>query len=212
MSSFSSELIGIFIIIATIVGVIGLIIVLSKSHMNKLKKNYQMLADRLGLRMIVPPYVWYKTNFPRLSGQYEGRRMDIETEVRGHGKHRQYYTKISLETQNETHSLQLTKEYWISNVGKTLFGTQDIQINDDFFDKKFIIKSDNEIFAKRFFNQEMKRALTDFHPRFNGEIVVEPFKIYFTQIYQINSLKHYNLTLDAVDMLNRVANRVEDLA
>ena len=211
MSSSSSELFGVFIVITVTIGAIALIAIISKGYKNKLKTNYQMLADRLGLRMIVPPYVWYKTNFPRLSGSYEGRRMDIETEVRGHGKHRQYYTKVSLETQNTKHSLQLTKEYWISNVGKTLFGMQDIQINDDFFDKKFIIKSDNEIFAKRFFNQEMKRVLSDFHPKFNGEIVVEPFKIYFTQIYQINSLKYYNLTLDAVDMLTRVANRVEGL-
>lgn len=211
MSSVSPAFFGILIFIGIMVGLFVLIASITKNQMNKLKNNYRMLADRLGLRIIEPPYVWYKTNFPRLSGNYEGRRMDIETEVRGHGKHRQYYTKISLDTQNEGHSLQLTKEYWISNVGKTLFGTQDIQINDDFFDKKFIIKSDNEIFAKRFFNQEMKRVLTDFHPRFHGEIVVEPFKIHFTQIYQINSLKYYNLTLDAVDMLNRVANRVEDL-
>ena len=211
MVSGSVVFLGIFLVVGLMVGMVALVMFFSKNHMKKITANYQMLADRLGLRLIAPPAVWYKASFPRVSGDYEGRRIDIETEIKGHGKQRQHYTKISLETRNEGHSLQLTKEYWISNVGKKLFGAQDIQVNDPFFDKKFIIRSDNEMFAKRFFNQEMKRTLTDFHPKFHGEIVVEPFKIYFTQIYQINSLKQYNLTLDVVDMLNKIANRVEGL-
>lgn len=211
MSSSPSDFLWVLIVLAAIIGVVALFVTITKKQARKIQDNYQMLADKLGLSVITTSAVWYKANVPKLSGNYKGRQIDVETELKGSGEDQDHHTEIVLQTKNKSYSLQLTKEYWISNVGKALFKSQDIQINDPFFDKKYIIKSDNEMFAKRFFNQEMKRLLTDFHPKFNGEIVVEPFKIHFTQIYQIDSSKTYDLTLEAIEMLTKIANRVEDL-
>jgi hypothetical protein len=207
----STDFITFLIVFILGVAAVVAIVITSRKNSKKEKSNYQKLANQLGLKLILPISSWEQQAFPKLSGNYEGRRMSVETVLEGVGEQREQRTKISLSTENEGYSLHLTRENQVLNIGKTVFGTQDIQINDPFFDKKFIIKSDNEMFAKRFLNQEIKRLLNDFYPQFYGRIVIEPFKIHFTQQYQIVTEKHYDLTLEVIDVLTKMANRAENL-
>ena len=64
-----------------------------------------------------------------------------DTFTRGAGKSRQTYTRIVLFVNNQTSAyLALYQESVFSKIGK-FFGMQDVQVGDEDFDRRFIIKS-----------------------------------------------------------------------
>jgi hypothetical protein len=189
---------------------------------------YEKLSNVLGLRMNSWDEFDATQTFPKLLGSYKGRKIEVDAERRtlktgieisgGRIKLEDDdievdldYTKISMEVKNEGYYLSLRKEFLILKLGKKLFKIEDIQINDPLFDKHFIIKSNDEKFAKDFLNEPIKNVLMDFHPKLSGEIVIEPNKVYFDQPYIIDSLESYHLTLEAIELLAIISNRVENM-
>ena len=80
------------------------------------------------------------------------------------------YTRMRAPFVNNTNfDFKIYREGLFSSVGK-IFGMQDIEIGDDFFDKEFIIKSNDAEKVKVFFNDEKLKELIHEQPEIMLEI------------------------------------------
>ena len=144
----------------------------------------------------------------------------IHYQVVGGTSHETEYTRVRLEfISNDKLQLRLTKQGVIDNIGK-LFGAQDIQIGDKTFDKKFMIKGNDEFKVQTLFSSEIIKNLIlaqrDIHLQilekegiFNEPIQEGNAMLYYIsetevrEIGQLNSLlKLYKALVDQLTKLS----------
>lgn len=123
---------------------------------NHRKKAWMALGADLGLQFIEGGFF----GWPRLTGDHQGVPVTIDVEVRGSGKHKQVFTRISADVPAILPSgLAVSKEGMFSGVGK-FFGAQDIEVGDDTFDAACMIKGEVPSEVIRLFqNQAAKDAV-----------------------------------------------------
>jgi hypothetical protein len=128
-----------------IVILIGLVsvIVIAISYLQK--RAYQNawgeLASRLGLQYTQGNLLKY----PSVTGIYRSRNVTLDVFMRGTSKNRTTYTRIVLEVNNSLQrSMKIYQETIFSKVGK-LIGGQDLQIGNEQFDQRYIIKGQPEL-------------------------------------------------------------------
>lgn len=81
------------------------------------------------------------------------------------GKNKKHYTRLRAPFVSKTNFLfQIHRENILSPVGKFL-GVQDIQIDDEFFDEQFIIKSNNEHIIKDLLDDEELKNYISYQPK-----------------------------------------------
>jgi hypothetical protein len=77
----------------------------------------------------------------KIEGREGDSRVNIFTITRGSGKSRTTYTVVEMSVHpRERINFTLSKEGFFSKVGKALLGTQDIQIGDESFDTRVMVK------------------------------------------------------------------------
>jgi hypothetical protein len=85
----------------------------------------------------------------RIEGREGGARVRIYTITRGSGKSRTTYTVVDMSAPSPVQgTLKIAREGFFSKIGKTVFGTQDIQAGDEAFDKAVIVKGSDEAAVK----------------------------------------------------------------
>ncbi|MBI3762629.1 MAG: hypothetical protein HY260_12330 [Chloroflexi bacterium] len=105
------------------------------------------LAGRTGLTLEPGNFL----TGPRVTGNFRGHTITLDTFSRGSGKSRTTYTRIVVFVNNQANVyLALYQESVFSKIGK-FFGMEDVQIGDEDVDRRFIIKSRPETFAARLF-------------------------------------------------------------
>jgi hypothetical protein len=115
------------------VGVIAMLYFSRRAH----EKAWRELAESTGLTYESGGFL----GSPLVTGTYRGHQLTLDTFTRGTGKSRQTYTRMVLFVNNQTNAyLALYQESVFSKVGK-FFGMQDVQVGDEDFDRRFIIKS-----------------------------------------------------------------------
>jgi hypothetical protein len=117
----------------------------------------------------------------RIEGREGGSRVRIYTISRGSGKSRTTYTVVDMSAPSPVPgTLKIAREGFFSKIGKTVFGTQDIQAGDEAFDKAVIVKGSDEAAIKNLlssstFRDSILRAISAY-PTLeiaNGELKVE---------------------------------------
>jgi hypothetical protein len=146
----------------------------------------------------------------------------IHYQVVGGTSYETEYTRVRLEFKsNDNLQLRLTKQAFVDNIGK-LFGAQDIQIGDKTFDKRFMIKGNDEFKIQTLFSNEIIKGLileqSDIHLQILDKegIFDEPIQdgnvmLYYIsetvvkEIAQLNSLlKLYTSLVDQLTKLSSV--------
>ena len=93
------------------------------------------------------------TKRPHLSGTFRGRDTYLYTVRRGTRRWRRTYTVISMDVNIPAKVyLSVSGEGLLSGIAKSL-GMQDIQVNDQEFDQRFVIRNQPEIFAVELFRE-----------------------------------------------------------
>ena len=126
-----------------ILAVLVCVIVIAISYLQKRASQnaWGELASRLGLQYT--PGNLFK--FPSITGTYRTRNLTLDTFTRGTSKNRTTYTRIVMEVNNSLQrSMKVYQETVFSKVGK-LLGGQDIQIGNEQFDQRYIIKGQPEL-------------------------------------------------------------------
>ncbi len=94
----------------------------------------------------------------------------LDTYTQSSGEQSTTYTRLRVPFINKNDFyFKIYREGYFSSIGK-LFGMQDIQIGDPFFDKNFIIKGNNEFILKQFFNDINLKTLFNEQPQLSIEV------------------------------------------
>lgn len=132
----------------TLIGAIALFVLLivwavkyTKKINARKKAMYEQLAQRLGLVHTETKYLMAKLN--NLAGEYRGMKVAIWEKMEGSGKNRTVVTRILITAPGFDFDFKIGKEHFFTKIGKAL-GMKDIEFGDPEFDKKFLLKSDNE--------------------------------------------------------------------
>ena len=95
----------------------------------------------------------------------------------GSGKNQRTYTAFKIKTTNRySYSFRLYKEGFFSKIGKGL-GMQDIQIEDEEFDKNYIIKSNDDYFMKTLLEDALKSHFLQLYDKMKGEFNGDPLDV-----------------------------------
>ncbi len=142
-----------FILFASFIGLfIGIFILIFRLAIKQLLKIFEQfdtLAHHFNGTVERPEKTWYGYNgYPRLVAEVNGEPLECYMFTRGSGKNKTTYTAFTLGCTNRyNYSLRIAKEGLFSKIGKAL-GMQDIEVNDPVFDRSFVIKSNDDFFAK----------------------------------------------------------------
>jgi len=162
---------------------------LAKMARKKVENNIKELAQRLGLNYIVPEKNFWKTlanlNHPKLDGNISGIPIKVNIETRGSGKSKVQYIVFDLElNSNHQNSIKIFHEGFFRKIGKKLGLQKDVDINDEDFDRLFIIKSDSPGFARAIFSDNIlkEKMIDNYRLMKNAELGFKNNCIHFEAI------------------------------
>lgn len=203
-----STIIATFLPIIAVVGALAIVVFLRSMTANSRNKYFEQLARETTLKYTAPESSWWKETFPSLEGQINGRHTTLGMFAKGGYRHRHYYTFISMETQNGNYTLGLSREDAFSKVGK-LLGGQDIEVGDEAFDKKFIVKGNDDHFIRKVLNHSLKRLLLEKRPLLKGKIELKPRELYYEEMYILQTQSNLDKTKEILRLLETIADNAE---
>ena len=181
---------------------------LAKMARKKVENNLKELAQRLGLNFIEPEKNFWKTlanlNHPKLDGNISGIPIKVHIETRGSGKSKVQYIVFDLElNSNHQNSIKIFHEGFFRKIGKKLGLQKDVDINDEDFDRLFIIKSDSPGFARAIFSDNIlkEKMIDNFRLMKNAEL---GFKNNYIHFEAINTF-YYKKEVDKLEELIRTS-------
>lgn len=133
------------------------IYLITQKQYQTITQNFQILADKLQLRLDVPELnFWQKlfvSRYPELNGLFEERyNLRIYMYSTGSGKSKKIYTGFSISCSNsKRRSLMLSREGVFQKIGKAIGMQKDIELRDEEFDSRYILKSSDSLFVKELF-------------------------------------------------------------
>ena len=196
MSNSGFNLLGILIIVVMLIFGVGI----SCYSLQSRRRAWSELAARTGLTFESGSF-W---GTPTVTGTYRG--LTLDTFTRSSGKSSTTYTRIVLFVNNQANLyLAMYEETIFSKIGK-FFGTQDIQIGDDEFDRRFMIKGQPEEDVTRLLNDSTLR--TKIMAARSLNIEVDGRELHFEERY-VNLDLDYTQSL--FDLLTDIAVGVEQI-
>lgn len=136
------------------VAVVGGIIAWAVTAQKKREDTWARLAARLGLSY-ARSQVW---------GTLEGQGVQLRTEVRGSGKHRQTWTVVaSFLNPPLDLGLSVYRQGFLSNTFGALFGAQDVAVGDPSFDPAYVVKADEPARAVALLGPELRAFFVRAH-------------------------------------------------
>lgn len=211
MSATFSTLIPIIVSIAFFVGFFYLIVWLVKWGVQKRNKDFQDLAFSLGMEYYPPAKVkWYQESYPIIEGMLLERHVKISMFSRGSGKSKTYHYFISMVCGVQRQSFGISKEGFFNKIGK-FFGGQDIQLNDEAFDDKFMIKGEDEIFVKRLLDGNLKHYFKQNRSKISGKIELRPNEVYYEEVFTQSTKVIKEKARDIMFLMQKIAERAEYL-
>lgn len=138
---------------------IGIIVWMMQRHkkLNKLKHIfYSEFADKHKLSHRSDKYMMAMLN--TVQGNWNGYPFAVFEEMQGSGNSKQIYTYAVFENVRFDFNFKIGKEHIFSKTEK-LLGLKGIEFGDTEFDKKFLIKANDEDKFRAFFNQHLQDEL-----------------------------------------------------
>jgi hypothetical protein len=165
---------------------------LLKRNHKKIMEHWTSFARHLNMDLIIPEgkWSWLMGKYPSVNGSYRDMQFTCFMYTRGSGKNQTTYTTFSFTIDhNNGKTLRLYKEGFFSKIGKA-FGGQDIQIGHDAFDDNYMIKSNDEFFAKKILNSRIRQLFLRKLPKLGGEFSFENNTLTYNEIIIINNEKN----------------------
>lgn len=144
---------------------VGLVLWLGIRQRQKLNEVFSDFGMKLGCPVTLAESRWF--GFPSIAGTYRRYplRIWMFTRSSGSGKNRSTttYTAFSIQVPTTTDfEFHIYEQGFFSKIGIHLFGMQDIQIQDDEFDREFVIKGKDENRIIEFLTPDIKQKFLEF--------------------------------------------------
>ena len=129
--------------------------------------------------------------------------------TRGNGKSQTTYTCFTLGIEYPAgKTFQLYKEGFFSKVGKAL-GGQDIQLGHTAFDDNYIIKSNDEMFAKRILNSRIRQLVLRKLPQMGGTFSLIENALEYNAITALNNERNREKWEEAIKVAVDLAKEIQ---
>lgn len=168
----------------------------------------KVILDQIGQSKQIGPssqgviqLLWSVFSDWKINGNYGSNFVEIYTETRGSGKSKSTYTIIFFKTKQPlAFKMEITPQGIFQGLFIKLFKMEDIQVGDEKFDKKFVIKGDNP--------EEIKKLCKD--PTFQESIYklmeedgyrIVHDGIYFEKIGVITDSLFYKQKLEKMSLI-----------
>jgi|GEM_PF-5693562 len=136
----------------------------ARTHVEKRKKVWKAVADEFGLKPLTPnaPSRWGFTRAIPFVGVIGGRNYKLDTHTVGSGKHRKVYTRFEGYFKHPLGlGLSIHKEMFLFSAIAKKFGSQDIEVSDKEFDRKYTIKGDNDYQVMSYLSAARRKSVDD---------------------------------------------------
>jgi hypothetical protein len=176
-------------------------------------KVWKQLSEEINASYIEDGYL----KGPRIEYKHKYWTISLDTYTVSTGKSTITYTRMRVPFINQKKFLfKIYRKGVFSNIGKAL-GMQDVEIGYDYFDNDFIIKGNNEILLRRFFQNHNIRTLIEKQSRILLEIKVDEgrfgpkFKGNENELYFVATgvIKDKDRLKDLFDLFKKIINEFE---
>jgi len=160
------------------IAIFAFVVVIHSFTKNNTVNNFRALAERLKIDFHYekPDIIseLFREVHPELSGLYMERyQLRVYVIVEGGGNSAKRYVAFEFDAlSNKPHNLTLMQEGVFRKMGKALGMQADVEVRDEEFDQKFIVKTDDASFAKQVLGDPDLRELflKDYHLFTNGQL------------------------------------------
>jgi len=140
--------------------------------------TWRKFAADLGLTCLTyKPKGFTILQWPRIEGIFHGNSLSIKRFTKGSGRYKKIYTSIWIGLREPiSESLEITPRRWSSGIKMSLVQRnsefQYVEVNDDVVDRKLIIKSTAEHFARNSISaQGLKQGLVEIAPQARNMLI-----------------------------------------
>lgn len=119
--------------------------------------SWAVVAQQLGLSF--KPAAWNAS--PRLAGELEGYPLSVDFHKRGAGQSRTTWTRFKLGVPPLPAGLELRREGFLSGIARA-FGAGDIEVGDDTFDRKILVKGHDAAAIRDFLTPARRHCILRF--------------------------------------------------
>jgi hypothetical protein len=207
----NSEMFAGLMMVVIFIGVFYLIFWFIKRHLRKMEQQWIILADTFELNLNLPEgkWSWFLRKYPTIKGNIDGMPFYCYMYTRGSGKHQTTYTCFTLGIEYPRgKTLQVYKEGFFSKVGKA-FGGQDIEMGHDDFDNNYIIKSNDELFAKRVLNARIRQLFLRNLPKMRGTFSLIENALEYNAVTILNNEKNREKWEQAIKVATQYAKEIQ---
>lgn len=156
-----------FVLVVFLVAM-GLFVAFSvaKARTEALNRSWRDVAERLGLSL--RPATWSKT--PKLDGDIEGYPLSVDVHKRGSGNHQKVFTRFKLGVPGLPDGIELKREGFLSGISRA-FGMHDIEVGDQAFDDKVLVKGNNKDAVLGFLTPARRVQISNFLDGHSGAVI-----------------------------------------
>ncbi len=175
--------IAILVSLVVVVGTYFLVIRLSRNTIKGMNTQLEALAQRLGLSLKRAKAkglsAFYKAE---LEGELNGRQFYFCHYTRSQEKSRSYVSEFDWSFEgNVVPKVWIGKENMFSQFKKQ-WGYQDVLTGDEDFDAIFLIKAEDEDFAKTILQPAIRKEIMTWHRQWRGYLCIEGPKIHYEEM------------------------------
>jgi len=199
--------------------IFGIIYFLSTVHYRSIERHFQVLAEKLDLQVQLANQSTFgrifSMKYPSVEGQIDERfSIRVYMYSRGGGKSKKTYTAFQLSCSNpRQESMTLHREGIFQKIGKAIGMQKDIELRDDDFDKRYILKSSNALFVKELFaDPDFREFFIKYDFAFvDGQLKLNHSGIEFERMRILNTEHERKCTIVAIRLAVKIAERLEEM-
>lgn len=139
--------------------IVATAVVFARRQRARVYAAWNALAVRLGGAFVPASGSWWRRQSGRVEATIGEVVVTLDHYTVSHGKSSTTYSRTRVETPCR-HRLTVYRESVFSGIGK-VFGMQDLLVGDSAYDDRFVIKSDDEAWARKALNKVLRRAHLD---------------------------------------------------
>ena len=136
------------LIFVLFVGLVVLMILYSRKFMQEYTARLQAFAEQMGLQLVAATGPWYNRTAVHVAGTYRGREVKLDHYITG-GKHTKTYQRVEVKPVDSGPGYVSITLEGLGSLIASAVGIKDIQVGDERFDGKFLVKATSDEFARQ---------------------------------------------------------------
>lgn len=183
---------------------------MSKKTVKGMNAQLSDLAQRLGLQLIEEDHpklsAFYKA---KLEGEIDGRHFHFTHYTRSEEKSNSYISEFHWDYHPiKTQKVWIGKESFFSNFKKQ-WGFQDILTGDPEFDAIFLIKAEDEAYAKALLNKEIRKEMLNWQKQWHGCFKLDGKKVQYEEMGVLLEKRDTDRIFRLIELGKKIAKQAE---